>query len=298
MSFILYFIRNIVDKGEHPAKILLYFVAFDTRKSTNMNNFKHFIINNSFLESELKESLKNIFYLFQKHYRALCRFAYHYKIKRARHASASTDLRSNPLYSFPPHQKIQILENDTIYHFRLSDLIMMWKSALTHASYMHPAPQNMCNPYTNIPIKKHNLYNIFFKIHFSSLHCPFLITELFKLDFNILKFKINFYNHLKDNALEDFSRGGDIQTLFEDVLNMFEEYKTILISAKIDRTGNSIYKKNIVNKTRYLLKYYYLIHYSHNPLITKESIRKIKILLLAFEDYNKGFGKKLDDYAT
>ena len=250
MSFILYFIRNLINQGNYPNRVILYFVSFDIQKSSNMSNFKHFIIKNHFIDTELKNSLKEIFYLFQKHYRTLCRFAYHCKIKRARHSSASSDLRSNPLSSFPSHQKIQLLENDTIYHFRLSDLIMMWKSALTNASYMHPAPKMLNNPYTNMPFKKHNLYNIFFKIHCSDLHCPFYILELFKLNFNMLAFKIEFYTYLKECALRDFSNHGDVQMLFEDVVNMFAEYKVILKSANIDRHGNDTYKKNVVNKTK------------------------------------------------
>lgn len=293
MSFILYFIRNIVDSGEYPSRALLYFVSFDIRKASNMSNFKHFIIKNHFLESELKDSLKEIFYSFQKHYRTLCRFAYRCKIKRARHSSATSDLRSTPLSTFPSRQKIQLLEGGTIYHFRLSDLIMMWKSALTNASYMHPAPKMLANPYTNIPFKKHNLYNIFFKIHCSDLHCPFYILEFFKLNFNMLAFKIEYYTYLKDCALKDFSNRGEVQMLFEDVVNMFSEYKAIVKTAVIDRHGNSAYKKKIVDKARYLLRHYYLIHYSHNPLVAKESGRKLKILLMTFEDYNKGFGNGL-----
>ncbi len=256
-----------------------------------MSNFKHFIINNQFLESELKEILKDIFYIFQRYYRTLCHFAYRCKIKRARHSSATFDLRSTPLSTFPSRQKIQLLEGGTIYHFRLSDLIMMWKSALTNASYMHPAPKMLANPYTNIPFKKHNLYNIFFKIHFSCMHCPFLISELFKLGFNILSFKRKFYNHLKDHALKEFSINGDTHVLFEDILNMFVEHKHILRSADIDKNGNGDYKKRIVKKTKFLLFYYYLIHYSHNPLVAKESDRKLKILLIDFEDKHRGFGK-------
>ena len=291
MSFILYFIRNIAERNKFPKRILLYFASFDIRKGSNMNNFKHFIVNNQFLESELKEILKDIFYIFQRYYRTLCRFAYNCKIKRARRSSSSADLRSNPLYLFPSNQKIQILENDTIYNFRISDLIMMWKSALTHSSFMHPTPKTLNNPYTNIPFSKHNLYNIFFKIHFSYMHCPFLISELFKLDFNILSFKRKFYNHLKDHALKEFSINGDTHVLFEDILNMFVEHKDILKSANIDTNGNGDYKKRIVKKTKFLLFYYYLIHYSHNPLVAKESDRKLKILLIDFEDKHRGFGK-------
>ena len=292
MSFILYFIRKIISAHHYPTKILLYFASFDIRKSSNLNNFKHFVIKNQFLESALKKDLCDIFYLFQKYYRTLCRFSYHCKIKRTKHTSASTDLRSVPLYTYPPHQKIQLYIDNTIYHFRLSDLIMMWKNALTHSSYMDPAPRPLSNPYTNIPFKMHNLYNIYLKIHFSNLHCDYMIADLFKLDFNMRDFKIKFYPQLRDIALSDFAAGGDVNILFEDVISLFSEYKFILKSAEIDKHGNNDYKEKIVKKTRELIKLYYLCNYSHNPLFLKECARRLKVKLIVFEDYNRGFGKE------
>ena len=49
------------------------------------------------------------------------------------------------------------------YNFKLKDLLSCWKLALLNTQGLFSKPFEVKNPYTNIPIKNNNLYNIYFK---------------------------------------------------------------------------------------------------------------------------------------
>ena len=91
-------------------------------------------------------------------------------------------------------------------------------------------------------------------------------------------------------ALIEFSQNGKIDFLFDDIVSMFLEYRDIT-SAGLDPHGDLIYQTRIVNQTRHLLKYYYLVHYSLNPLKAEEAKRDLKIKLIEFDYLHFNFGK-------
>ena len=76
--------------------------------------------------------------------------------------NVDTDLHLNPLEVLPENQKILILENNTLYDFKLKDLLSCWKIALLSSQGLFSKPFALKNPYTNIPFKINNLYNIYY----------------------------------------------------------------------------------------------------------------------------------------
>jgi len=292
MTFIPYFIKKIIKMLNYPDIYILNFITFDIGKRSNIKNVDDLIKRNPFIKSEDRVTIRAIFFFFQKSYRALCRFCYLYKLKKATRINIPTDLRSNELSMFPKNQIIELHENNAIYKFRLLDLMIIWKKALTSSNFMHPAPSPLKNPFTNIPFKKHNLYNIYFKLHDSNLLIPSLITDCFKLDFNIMKFKTNSYVTLKDLALIDFAKNGKIDFIFDDLVTMFLEYRNIT-SARIDAHGDRLYRIESVTKARHLLKYYYTIHYSSNQLKVEDTKQILRSKIIEFDHKNYNFGKQI-----
>ena len=123
-----------------------------------------------------------------------------YKFKKAVKYDIDTDLHLNPLEDLPENQKILLLENNTLYHFKLRDLLSCWKLALLNSQGLFSKPIEVKNPYTNIPIKKHNLFNIYFKCLNMYVNLPLCITNFFKCNMNIKKFQLYYFTTLKEVA--------------------------------------------------------------------------------------------------
>ena len=96
-----------------------------------------------------------------------------------------SDLYFNPLSNLKSYLKVNILQNNTIYKFRISDLINLWVDNLTTCENLFCKPLNLKKPYTNISFEKHNLYNIYFSIYYSSYNVPEIIYRFFKCGMNI-----------------------------------------------------------------------------------------------------------------
>ena len=125
-----------------------------------------FYIINGFLNHEQKEHIWDLFNKAQKIYLGFVKFAFLYRFQKASIFEMNKDLFYNSLDKFPENQKITILHKNKKYIFRLTDLIQCWRKALTNSEDLFPAILDLKNPYTNIPITKYNLYNIYFKMYF------------------------------------------------------------------------------------------------------------------------------------
>ena len=88
-----------------------------------------------------------------------------YKWKKAKVYNIDSDLHGNPLNN--DKYTIRLLENNTIYTFKIHDLLNIIKDNLSNiyiAEYLifFQEPKMIKNPYTNIIFKKSLLYNIYF----------------------------------------------------------------------------------------------------------------------------------------
>ena len=81
-------------------------------------------------------------------------FAKYLKIKYTKNSSVTTDLCLNSLDNYPQHLKINIIQKNRVYTFRLSDMIQLWYKSLTKSVTFSPFPEIPRNPYTNIKFNK------------------------------------------------------------------------------------------------------------------------------------------------
>ena len=137
-----------------------YSIIFNSKNKFTI--IKDSIITNNFLTTTQKDYILYLFSKSQKHYRALCKFAYIYKYKKFKHFDFNTDLLYNDLKTLNKNIKIELIENNIIYTFRLSDLNNLIYKSLTHNSQLITESQNIKNPFTNIGFSICNLYNIYF----------------------------------------------------------------------------------------------------------------------------------------
>ena len=135
------------------------FLLINLKKENVFQIFKESILDEEFITDYI-EILIDLYISVKKLMNKLNSIARSYKFKKAVNYDIDTDLYLNPLDNLPNHEKIIILENNTLYNFKLRDLISCWKLALLNSQGLFAKPIQLKNPYTNLPFKEHN-YTIF-----------------------------------------------------------------------------------------------------------------------------------------
>jgi len=284
--FVYIFFKNIEKYKRILPQFLIDVIKLINKKKFSLNKFKYLkknIIDSPFIDNESKKKLIKIFLLTQKCYSNLRKFVHICKFKKCRIYKNEYDLRCNLLEKYPKSQKILILHENAKYTFRLCDLLCCWKNALTHQEDQFHTIINLKNPYTNIPFKKHDLYNIYFKAKFSTIDIPFLITEHFKLEFNNDDFTIKFSIILKDIAIKNYIFYAEKNEMYDDLYDMCNKYYKMFY-----KPGEQHFKiKNkdrlkIISKMHPYLQLYYIGEYSINISKRRKCKKILKIAMKKF----------------
>lgn len=211
----------------------------------------------------------------------LKRFCRNIKFKKYKKYQMDTDLYFNKLNTFPNNQKITLLENDTLYTFRLSDIMVIIKDSLSITDGLFPLPKKAKNPYTNISLSKHNLYNIYFALLNSTFHIPLLINKFFLSGFNITILLNRFYPYLKDLCIKKFMLEGSVIDQYGYIENMFFEYRKEINYFYIPNKDSLSYAR-IINYCKKLNKslYNYLMYKYSNNNWTKDKYNNTSLDIL------------------
>jgi hypothetical protein len=255
---------------------------------------KRNILESPFISDDLKNKIFSIFSTTQRQYLILNKFIYICKFKQASFYESDNDLFCNPLDQFPNSQKVIILHKKRKYIFRLTDLMNSWKNSLTHSEELFPSMQDFRNPYTNIPFKKSNLYNIYFALYFSPLQIHFLIQEYFNINFSQKYFCIKFSSVLKDIAIQNFIETTNNTELVDDIKEMCNKYYNG--DNDVDFSINFNERFKIIKTMKEYLYIYYLSEYSQNKKVKRLSInflnKEFKQFILANIPLNGEFFKQ------
>lgn len=196
---------------------------------------------NIFYTEEIKNNMMRFFSQVQKTYFAFSKFACHYKWKKSK-LVIDKDLSLNTI-QLNEKNVICVYHKENRYLFTTSDLINIFKTALTYSSNFFSLPLTIKNPYNNIPFSKSNLYNIYFTFFFKSIPIPEVIQKYFHSDFD---------------------------------LDLFEKENQILLrECAISNFLNNMDDKEIVLKVKYMLKCYNAKHYSKIKVDTDFPVKEI-----------------------
>ena len=210
--------------------------------------------------------------------------------KKAIKSNCDQDLFMTPLTKFNNKFIISVLENKTIYTYRISDIVNLWMLAITASENLFVTPVKIKNPYTNIDFSKATLYNIYFKLLDTGFIIPSLINSFVKYDMDIKMFSIKNYTELKEIAILNFVKEGSILEKYEQIVNMLHDYrKTVNYLTMSTLCGINI-KKKVIKKFSSNLYFYLLSKYSYNPLLKEESELRVKEKLKKMMNEEEFFG--------
>lgn len=246
-------------------------------------------------DSILKIKFKSLYIESKKNKNMLYNFLKKYLFKKCVNSKIKIDLYMNELKNFSDKFLIEVVENNTIYNFRLSDIVNLWVSALLKSEQLFIKPLEVKNPYTNIKFSKTTLYNIYFKLIETNFIIPSVIHNFVSCNMNIQEFSIEYFPILKDNAIKNFIKEGHVLDKYEHIINMLHDYRKTVNYYTASSLCSLQSKIKIVRKLKKYLCFYLNSKYSCNPLIKDHSKSKLKTLLKDLIEGEPYFGLSINE---
>ena len=207
-NLFFYLFKKITDENTYWR----YFFDFQSKK----NKFN--IINNN-LNSE--SQLLLIFCNVQKMYHGFARLAYLFRYKRAI-TQNTTDLGLNAI---PTKTRVihTFLQGNSKFCMKISEIIQTVNSALSYVNGFFILQNYMPkNPYTNVPLTKSILYNMYFAVKSSDFKMSPLFHAFFMHHFNLPNFSIANNSQLIDYAISKYAYQTHYDVLYAEVLVMIQ----------------------------------------------------------------------------
>ena len=261
-----------------PDTISNYFID-SSNNITDISFYFHYVTSDVF-KKESADMIK-LYVKSKKIKNAFKNFLYLYKVKKANHVT-DTDLYLNPLNDFPDNQRVSLFIGNAIYDFRISNIINLWNDCLTKNDGLFVKPIELKNPYTNIPFKKYNLYNLFFSILNSKFIMNSIILSFFKTHFDIDTFIYINFPLLKDIAITNFIKYSTTRELYDEIHNMLVEFEKDINYYYLPSSISNVRKKFYVKELSCILHYYCISKFSCNPLKKKCGHERCKKLLIDY----------------
>ena len=282
-------IMNIVESKRHPGFIhnSSYGLFCNTLDSLpDVKFFNYCICKNNFLSDEERKIVISIYVDSKKILNIMNRFSKKIKFKIYKKYENDKDLRFISFEKYDKSEIIDIIQNKTIYSFRILDLINLWKISLYSNENMFPKPIELKNPFTNMIFKKYNLYNIFISFSKTNFIIPDCILAYYKSNFSLYEFKKVFFPKLQYNAIEAYTKNGTVSDHHEYIISMLHEFRKTTNYAFVE-TRCSIFKKmKIVDLLRNLLSCYLKQKFLCNPLLKEKYKEKLKENIKLFFEKN------------
>lgn len=243
---------------------------------SDISFYFHYIISDAFKDKQ--NDMISLYIKAKKIKNAFNRFFYLRKVYKANHVTTE-DLYLNPLNNFPKDQKVSLLIDNTVYDFRIANIINLWNDCLTKNDGLFVKPIELKNPFTNIPFKKYNLYNLFLSILHSKFIMNSMILSFFKIDFDMDTFIYINFPLLKDLSIANFIKNGLTHELYDEINNMLVEYEKEINYYYLPTSITNVRKKFYIKELSFILHYHCLSKFSCNPLKKKCAYERCKRLL-------------------
>ena len=263
---------------------------YNTETDYRLNYFDYYILQNDKLSEENKKYLFDVFSKTQKTYNSFNRISFLYKIHKAKNFDMNYDLCMNDFDTLKSNILFSLFckKDKTIYKFRISDIINIINNALTYDQNFISTPQQIKNPYTNIPFNKGELYYIYFKIKESPLLMPYLFHQLFIVNFDLEQYRLYNECYIREKSISNFIKSDNIIEKHKYILSMIADY-FIYANISIDFFFPPSILVNHFNKP--YLELYLKSVYSLNPDLKFNSSIILTQKLIRFHRLNPNYAQ-------
>lgn len=183
------------------------------------------IIDNNFLSDETHDYCINFVGKCTKYYHSLSRLVRLWKLKQAS-CPVTTDLFFNEIDHTKPYT-FSLFQNEVMYLFRISDLLRSIEQKIITYDFVdfEICSEQPVNPYNKVVLKKHELYNLYFKVLFSDMTIPLYFRLFFENDFNLSVFSVKHDTLLKKMAIKNyiFNEPNTNLRMAKSILDMIEK---------------------------------------------------------------------------
>jgi hypothetical protein len=272
-----------------PRRRGLYFDSPALAKYEALNNV---ILANAFICKEKVEDILTLFSKAQRSYFAFCKLARLFKIKHAKPSPSSTDLCLNPLSSLNPKLVLNIYDDKsrTMYTFRSSDIINIINQSLSHSPDFFADPQFIKNPFTNVPLSKAQLYNLYFSLLKTSYILPPLFHLFFLSNFHLSSFYIKNECYIREEAINNYFKNMDENTKAFYIRQMLLYHCLDIPNFYINTV---VPNKQLLETFSGYIHDYLISLYSMNPEYKIECYTRIKEKLYMFSINNQNYGRNI-----
>jgi hypothetical protein len=250
------------------------------------------VIDNVHVSDRQREAVLQAFSEAQRCYSGLCRFARLWKVKHARAGCVDTDLYMNPLSDLRENLVVELFDDPsrTVYKFRLSDLVAMSESALSNSPEFFADPQEIRNPYTNIPFSTAQLYTIYMRVKDAGYDVPLLFSQYRRAGFDLTAFCEANECYIRDAAIENFVRAGSDSEKYYYVTKMLREHRRDLNGVSVHPGFPHAFLLETFGR---YLKDYLLETYSLHPGRKYRARIALQGALLRFGRLNPTYGRRM-----
>jgi hypothetical protein len=294
-----YFTANL-PRGVNRCCDIIYvlysiFLSIYLHARTNYVSTKYAYIkntfNNPFYSTEYKAEFIHKFCDAQRHYQALCKFAYKWKWNRATY-TIKHDLLLNPI---EPHQYfvLPLLHAGKKYLFTKSDLTNIVETALTNSPYIYAEPLPIKNPYNNLVFDKSHLYTIYFFMKHRMFTLPTVFHQYFLYNFHLKLFRDNNEALIRKMHISSMIKTNNTTILRRDINTMIRQYNDHCISTTKKISIDPDFPSDVL--FRAMTPYLHLFYTSTYALDIAEkssAMNNLKYQLDRFHKISPTFGRK------
>ena len=246
--------------------------------------------NNPFVSIEKKKEIFNFFSLAQKAVLGFSKLSQIVKMRKCRHYESECDLCLEPLSTLNPKFIVPIIQRNTLYKFRVHDLIRLIQNGLVYAPELFSEPQLAKNPYTNLPFSVTELYNIYFHILKANMKVPILFKIYFLSNFDMTTLLDKYESVLRDESIKCNLKEMDNYDKYDEIMDMVDKYKRVMSSICIHTDFS---QDKVVERFDHTLIHFMYSKYSYNPAFKLKHKNIVINLLKKVNSETPAFGRQI-----
>ena len=264
------------------------FFSYNCNGNNKYENLKNLLTSNFYRPSS-KVKIVDIFCKINRVYNSFRNLVKIIKRRYMKKFDYNCDLYGNDISSLKNNILIELVEDNTKYIFRISDLIKIINNSLTNNGEMYGEPHSIKNPFTNKVLSKHNLYNIYFKIKFSNFIMPTLFHLYYKENFHINNFHFNYEEIIREETIKNLYDGLQGDQLKKNINAMLKKYRRFF-----RLTIDTLFPLDILSKAFKPFLWLHLeIKYTMNKYKRAIYLNKLKKRAMLFKKKHPTFGRKI-----